>query len=75
VSFSASSLPAGVSAAFSPSSCTATCSTTLTLSISATASPGTYNIVVTGTGPDNAPSATILLTITASRRHGKPGRR
>ena len=72
VSFSASSLPAGVSAGFSPSSCTATCSTTLTLSISAMASPGTYNIVVTGTGPNNAPSATIPLTITASGSWNSP---
>ncbi len=72
VVFSASSLPAGVSAGFSSSSCTATCSTTLTLSTSPTASPGTYNIVVTGTGPNNAPAITIALTITASGTSNPP---
>ena len=63
VSFSTSSLPSGVTAAFSSSSCTATCSTNLTLSASTTAAAGTYSIVVSGTGLASA-TITIALTIT-----------
>ena len=66
VSFSASSLPAGVTAAFSVPSCTATCSTTMTLSASATATPGTFIIVVGGSSSTVAASTPISLTVSAA---------
>ncbi|HEV2201985.1 MAG TPA: LamG-like jellyroll fold domain-containing protein [Bryobacteraceae bacterium] len=66
VAFSTSSLPAGVTAGFSASSCTATCGTTLTFTASATAATGTYNVVVTGSGSAPPASATVAITITAS---------
>lgn len=50
VSFSASGLPTGATASFSPSSCTATCSTTLTITTPATASGGNYSITISATG-------------------------
>ena len=65
VSFSAASLPSGVTAAFSSSNCTATCGTTLTFSTSTTAPAGSYNIVVSGTGAASA-TTTIALTIAAA---------
>jgi hypothetical protein len=65
VSFSASSLPAGVSATFSSPNCTATCSTTLTLSASATAAAGVFNILVSGAGTGASASTTIALTVSA----------
>lgn len=48
VSFSASGLPAGVSADFSPASCSPNCSSTLTLNASGSTPPGNYSITVTG---------------------------
>lgn len=48
--FTASGLPAGASASFSPTSCTPGCSSTLTLTTAATTPTGTYTITVTGTG-------------------------
>jgi Concanavalin A-like lectin/glucanases superfamily/Right handed beta helix region len=65
VSFSASGQQGGVSATISPSSCMSTCSTMLTLSTTSAASPGTYNIVVTGASGGISSSATIALTVSA----------
>ncbi|MQY16579.1 hypothetical protein SRB5_67800 [Streptomyces sp. RB5] len=64
VALSASGLPAGVTASFSPSSVTAGGSSTLTLSASSTAVNGTYQIAITGTGPSASHTATYALTIT-----------
>jgi hypothetical protein len=66
VSFSASSVPTGVSAAFSSTSCMATCTTTLTLSAAAASAPGVYNVAVTAAGSGVSASTTIALTIAAS---------
>jgi hypothetical protein len=66
VSFAASSLPSGVTASFSSASCTATCSTMMTLSASTVAAAGTYNIGVTGTGSAVTASTTVSLTITSA---------
>jgi len=63
VAFSASSLPAGVSAAFSASTCTASCSTTLTLATSASAPTGVFPLVITGTGSGIAASTTVSISI------------
>ena len=48
INFSVSGLPQGVSAAFSPNSCTPNCSTQLTLTASSSAAVGSYTITVTG---------------------------
>jgi hypothetical protein len=64
VSLSASGLPAGATAAFSPASVTAGGSSTLTLSAGASTALGTYTVTVTGTGgPSHATS--VSLTVTA----------
>jgi uncharacterized membrane protein len=63
ITFSASSLPTGVTAAFSPAKVTTAGSTTLTLTAAANATPGTYNIKVTGTASAGAASITVPLTV------------
>ncbi|MGY3334446.1 hypothetical protein ACVW0K_000545 [Streptomyces filamentosus] len=64
VSLSASGLPAGVTASFTPASVTAGGSSTLTLSTTAAAVSGTYQIAVTASGPSAVHTATYTLTIT-----------
>lgn len=49
VSFAASGLPTGATAAFSPASCTPTCSSTLSITTSGSTPTGTFPITVTGT--------------------------
>ena len=65
VSLSASGLPAGATASFSPASVTAGGSSTLTVS-AGTAAPGTYSVTVTGAGPAATHSASLDLTVTAA---------
>jgi regulation of enolase protein 1 (concanavalin A-like superfamily) len=62
VSLSASGLPGGVSASFSPNPATA--SSTLTLTASSTAATGTVTVTVTGTSGSLSNSTTIALTVT-----------
>ena len=62
VTLSASGLPTGVTASFSPSPATTT--STLTLAASATATTGTATVTVTGTSGSLTQSTTIALTIT-----------
>ncbi len=64
VALSASGLPSGVTAAFSPTSTTST--STLTLTASGTATTGTSTVTVTGTSGTLTHTTTISLTITAS---------
>src|SRR5262249_4495226 len=68
VSLSASGLPSGVTAAFSPTSIAApgSGSSTLTLTASGTATTGASNVTVTATGGGVTHSAVISLTITAA---------
>lgn len=54
VYFSVSGLPSGVTAGFSPSSVVGTGSTTLTVTNSATTTPGTYTLTVTGATSDSS---------------------
>ncbi|HXA85216.1 MAG TPA: alkaline phosphatase family protein [Candidatus Dormibacteraeota bacterium] len=65
VSFTASGLPAGVTASFSPSSVAApgSGSSTLTFNASSTATTGTSNITVTASGGGVTHTALIALTI------------
>ncbi|HKF20948.1 MAG TPA: alkaline phosphatase family protein, partial [Candidatus Angelobacter sp.] len=68
VSLSASGLPSGVTASFSPASIAApgSGSSTLTFSASSTATTGTSNVTVTATGGGVTHTTTIALTVTAS---------
>jgi hypothetical protein len=66
ISLSASGLPAGVTAAFSPASIAApgSGSSTLTLTVASTATAGTSTITITGTGGTKTHTATVALTVT-----------
>jgi hypothetical protein len=67
VSLSASGLPAGASATFTPTSIAAPGSGSSTLKLSAgTAAAGTYNVTVTGTGGGKTHSTTVSFTVTTS---------
>ncbi len=68
ISLSASGLPAGVTASFSPASIAAPGSgtSTLTFTASATATTGTVNITVTATGGTVTHTTLIALTVNAS---------
>src|SRR5207249_936180 len=61
--YCASGLPSGVTAAFSPTACTPTCSTTLTLTAGASATTGTSTVTVTGTGGGVTKTTTFSLTV------------
>ena len=63
VSLAATGLPAGVTAAFSAAG--ATDASVLTISVSSTAKPGSYTVVVTGTSGKISSSTSIALTVTA----------
>ncbi|WP_042365383.1 glycosyl hydrolase family 8 [Streptacidiphilus neutrinimicus] len=66
VALSASGLPAGATAAFSPASVTAGGGSTLTVTTSATTPAGSYPVTVTGTAASGSHSATLTLTVTAA---------
>ncbi len=68
IALSASGLPTGVTATFSPSSITSGGSSTLTLSTTASASPGLANVSVVGTGTATTHTTSYALTVT-----GTPG--
>ena len=63
VSFAASGLPAGVTAAFSPTSSTS--GTTVTIAAAASASPGTYPVTIAGTvaGTGNSNAFTVTTPV------------
>ena len=63
VALSASGLPAGVSASFSPASTTG--SSTLTLSASSTATAGTATVTITGSSGTLSATTQINVTVTA----------
>jgi hypothetical protein len=67
ISLSASGLPAGVTASFSPSSIGApgSGSSTLTFTASASATLGTSTVTITGTGGSITHSTTVSLTVTS----------
>ncbi|GIF98758.1 hypothetical protein Cci01nite_38520 [Catellatospora citrea] len=69
VSLSASGLPSGATASFSPTSITsAGGSSTLTIATSASTPAGTYAVTVTGTGASSTRTTTYSLTV-----NGAPG--
>jgi uncharacterized membrane protein len=69
VSLSASGLPTGVTASFSPSSIAAPGSgnSTVTISASSVAAAGTFNLTVTATGGGVTHTTTIAVTVTAAQ--------
>ncbi|WP_182897048.1 M4 family metallopeptidase [Microbispora sp. H10830] len=66
VSLSASGLPSGASASFSPSSVTSGGSSTLTISTSASTPSGTYTVTVTGSGSSGGHTASYTLTVSGT---------
>ncbi|MEV7027627.1 hypothetical protein AB0O00_36550, partial [Kitasatospora sp. NPDC093558] len=64
VNLTASGLPTGATAAFSPASVTSGGSSTLTVTTAASTPFGTYPITVTGTGASATHTATYTLTVT-----------
>jgi hypothetical protein len=65
VFFSASGLPSGATASFSPAPCVPTCTSTLNLSTSASTPAGSYPITVTGTSGSLSHSTSFTLTVSA----------
>jgi hypothetical protein len=70
VSFSASGLPTGVTATFTPASIAEPGSgtSTLNLSIGTSAATGTYTLTLVGTGGGLTQSATLTLTVVTMKR-------
>jgi hypothetical protein len=66
VSLSATGLPAGTTATFSPPSVTSGTNSTLNLTTNMTTPPGTYAINVTGTAASGTRSTSIALTVIAN---------
>jgi hypothetical protein len=66
VSFSASGLPSGATASFSPASVSSGSSSTLTIGTSTSTPAGTYTVTVTGTATTGSHSASFSLTVTAA---------
>jgi glucuronoarabinoxylan endo-1,4-beta-xylanase len=64
VAFTASGLPSGVTASFSPASSTS--SSVLTLTASSTATTGAFTVTVTGTSGSTTASTTFTLDVTSS---------
>ena len=63
INFSVSGLPQGVSAAFSPTSCTPNCSTQLKLTASSSAAVGSYTINVTGKNKQYQGTTSFTLSV------------
>jgi len=63
VSFSASGLPTGATASFSPTSCNPTCTTTMTIQTLASTPVGIGTITVTGTGGGATQTITFNLDV------------
>jgi hypothetical protein len=66
ITLSASGLPSGATASFSPASVSAGSSSTLTVATSASTAAGTYPITVTGTAGGTSHTATYTLTVTTT---------
>jgi len=66
VTFSASGLPSGTSASFSPTACNPTCSSSMTINTVGSTPTGTYSINVCGTGGGLSRCVVYQLTVTAA---------
>ncbi len=65
VALTASGMPTGVTAAFSPASVTGSAGSTLTFTASSTATVGAATVTITGTSGSTTETATLTLTVTA----------
>lgn len=65
VNFTASGLPSGVTATFSPNPGTSSGNINLILTASATATPGISTVTITGTSGSSSASTTFSLTVTS----------
>jgi hypothetical protein len=72
IALAISGLPTGVTAAFSPTSVTTGGSSTLTLSVGSTVTPGTYSLTITGTAPSATHTTSLSLTVTTASGGGLP---
>ncbi|GLZ78565.1 hypothetical protein Afil01_33720 [Actinorhabdospora filicis] len=68
VTLSASGLPSGATASFSPATVTSGGSSSMTIATTAATAPGTYNLTITGTGTVTTQSTSYTLTV-----NGPPG--
>jgi choice-of-anchor B domain-containing protein len=75
VNLSASGLPSGATASFSPSSVTSGGSSTMTISTSASTPAGTYNITITGTGTSATRTTPYTLTVNGTGGCSSPGQK
>jgi len=75
VNLSASGLPSGATASFSPSSVTSGGSSTMTISTSASTPAGTYTVTITGTGTSATRSTTYTLTVNGTGGCSSPGQK
>jgi hypothetical protein len=66
VNLSASGQPTGTTVSFNPAAVTAGGSSTMTVSVGATTTPGSYTITVTGTGSAATHTVDVALTVTAA---------
>ena len=66
VSFSASGLPTGATASFSPTSCSPSCTTTMTITTQATTPTGASNVTITGTAGALTRTTNFTLTVSAA---------
>ena len=70
VTFSASGLPVGATASFSPASCSATCSSTLTINTTSSTPAGPSTIMVSATGGGITKTTSFALTVNAPTTGG-----
>ncbi|MEV4188147.1 M4 family metallopeptidase [Streptosporangium canum] len=70
VTFSASGLPSGATAAFTPPSVTSGASSTLAITVPTGTASGTYNVIVTGDGTSVDRTATFTLNVGGSSTCG-----
>lgn len=63
VFFSAAGLPTGSTASFSPTSCSPICTSTLTISTTASTAPGSYSVLVSVTGGSLSRTTSFVLTV------------
>jgi hypothetical protein len=75
VSLSASGLPSGATASFSPASVTSGGSSTLTIGTAASTPPGTYPVTITGTAASGSHTTTLSLTVNGTGACASPGQK
>jgi subtilisin family serine protease len=75
VNLSASGLPSGATASFSPGSVTSGGSSTMTITTSASTPAGSYPVTITGTGSSATHTASYTLTVNSAGGCASPGQK